>query len=196
LKKRRLEIILERLEGFSQPSAVLEQYSTPAPVAAELLHLAFMNGELDRVTDLGCGTGILAIGAALLGARAMGVEIDSQAIRVATKNAALLEVDVDFVRADVRSVALRKVNTVVMNPPFGAQAASRGDRDFLKKATSIADTVYSIHNLGSEQFIRRFVSPCTVEEVRRIAFPLKRSLPFHTLDRKIIEVELYRISCK
>ena len=67
---RRLEMELERLEGFERPTPRLEQYGTPAPVAARLLHHAAMQGAIEgrRVVDLGCGTGILGCGAALLGA--------------------------------------------------------------------------------------------------------------------------------
>ena len=43
----------------------------------------------DRVLDLGCGSGILSIGAVLLGAQsAFGVDIDENSIRIARENAA------------------------------------------------------------------------------------------------------------
>jgi putative methylase len=197
MKKRKLDMILERLEGFAAPDPRLEQYSTPAPIASELLYSALMRGDLEgTVCDLGCGTGILAIGAALLGARSVGVELDAAALKIAKENAHRLGVDVEFVRGDAASIALRNVSTVVMNPPFGAQKGSGGDRAFLRKATEIGEAIYSIHNAGSEGFIRRFVEPCKVEEVQRIAFPLKRSFKFHSKDVEIIEVELYRIFCR
>lgn len=196
MKKRKLEMILEPLEGFSNPDPKMEQYKTPATVAAELLHWAFLRGDLLDVCDLGCGTGILAIGAALLGAKSMGIELDPDAIKVARENADQLEVHVDFILGDVKSIALKKVSTVIMNPPFGAQKRSSGDRAFLRKATEIGDVIYSIHNAGSEGFIKRFVEPCDVDEVRKIAFPMKRSFQFHSKDVKVIEVELYRIVCK
>ncbi len=190
-------MILERLEGFSAPDPRLEQYSTPAGVASELLYSALMRGDLEgTVCDLGCGTGVLAIGAALLGARSVGVELDSSALKTAKENARRLGVEVEFVRGDAASIALKNVSTVVMNPPFGAQKGSGGDRAFLRKATQIGEVVYSIHNAGSEGFIRRFVEPCKVEEVQRIAFPLKRSFKFHSKDVETIEVELYRIFCR
>ncbi len=195
MKKKQLEILLERLVGFQNPTPEKEQYSTPAPVAAEMLYTARLRGELECVCDLGCGTGVLAIGAALLGARAVGVEIDPAALAIAKANASRLGVDVEFVRGDVGSIALKGIETVVMNPPFGAQKASAGDRVFLRKATEMADVVYSLHNLGSEGFIRRFVEPCRVEEIYRIPFPMKRCFEFHSLDVKTIEVELYRILC-
>lgn len=196
MKRKQLEMMLEQLEGFSRPSFQREQYATPASVAAQMLFLAGLRAELCTVCDLGCGTGMLAIGAALLGARAIGVEIDGEALTVARRNAKKLNVDVDFIRADVNSLALKGIDTVVMNPPFGAQKASTGDRAFLCKALKMAKTVYSLHNQGSEGFMRSFVKPCTIQEIYRIAFPLKRCFEFHSQDVKIIEVELYRITCQ
>jgi len=196
MKKKQLEMMLERLEGFDRPAFQREQYATPASVAAEMLFLAAMRGDLGTVCDLGCGTGVLAIGAALMGARAIGVEIDGEALATARRNARMLDVDVDFARADVSRLALKGIDTVVMNPPFGAQKASAGDRAFLEKAIKTAKTIYSLHNQGSEGFVRSFVKPCTVEEVYRVAFPLKRCFEFHSQDVKVIEVELYRITCE
>ena len=195
MKRKQLEMMLERLEGFSRPSFQREQYATPASVAAEMLFLAGMRAELGNVCDLGCGTGVLAIGAALLGARAIGVEIDGEALAIARRNAKKLNVDVDFIRADVRSLVLKGIDTVVMNPPFGAQKASSGDRAFLCSARKIAKTIYSLHNQGSEGFVRSFMKPCTVQEIYRIPFPLKRCFDFHSQDVKVIGVELYRITC-
>jgi putative methylase len=196
MKKKQLEILLERLVDFECPSAKMEQYATPAKVAADMLYLAYLHGDLRVVCDLGTGTGVLAIGAALLGARAIGVDIDKQALKVAKANANMMGVDVDFVQSDISSVVLKEIDTVIMNPPFGAQKASIGDRAFLSKATEMAKAVYSLHNYGSEGFIRRFVEPCTVEEIYRIPFPLKRCFEFHSKDVKTIEVELYRIVCR
>jgi putative methylase len=187
-------MMLERLEAlvglFSR-----EQYATPASVAAEMLSWREC-ARAWHVCDLGCGTGVLAIGAALLGARAIGVEIDGEALAIARRNAEKLNVDVDFIRADVRSLVLKGIDTVVMNPPFGAQKASSGDRAFLCNARKIAKTIYSLHNQGSEDFVRSFMKPCTVQEIYRIPFPLKRCFEFHSQDVKIIEVELYRITCQ
>ena len=195
MKKKQLEMMLERLEGFSKPSFVREQYSTPASVAAELLFLAAMRNDLGRVCDLGCGAGVLAIGAALMGAQAVGVEIDRDALATAKKNADRMGVDVDFIRADVKSLELEGIDTVVMNPPFGAQKASEGDRAFLFSAQRIAKNIYSLHNRGSCDFIKKYIYPNIVQEVYCIPFPLKRCFEFHSQDLKVIEVELYRITC-
>jgi putative methylase len=51
MKKKQLEILLESLERFSSPVPELEQYSTPASVAAEMLYLAHIRGEFNKVCD-------------------------------------------------------------------------------------------------------------------------------------------------
>lgn len=52
----------------------------------------------DRVLDYGCGTGILAIAAKLVGAReAVGTDIDPQAVEAAVENARMNEVAAEFV---------------------------------------------------------------------------------------------------
>ena len=108
MKKKQLEILLERLAGFENPSPEMEQYATPASVAADMLYLAYLRGDLRVVCDLGTGTGILAIGAALLGARAIGVDIDMQALKVARANAARMGVDA-FALSDVERDELRSL---------------------------------------------------------------------------------------
>ena len=64
-----------------------------------------MKGDIagKTVCDLGCGTGVLAIGASLLGADGVkGVDSDPGAVRIAMENADLLNTRVEFVVADVK----------------------------------------------------------------------------------------------
>ena len=70
MKKKDLEIRLERVRPFKEPSAALEQYPTPATIASDILFSAYANGDVAErtVNDLGCGTGIFAIGDKLLDA--------------------------------------------------------------------------------------------------------------------------------
>jgi len=193
LKQRKLEMLLEKVEGFESPSAALEQYATPAVLAAEMLHFAYMQGDLeDTVFDLGCGTGILAIGAKLLGAREVtGFDLDRKALEVARRNAEMMGVDVQFVHADISGIE-GHAQTVVMNPPFGAQAKGN-DRPFLLSALRTSDVVYSIHNSGSHDFISRFIGDARITDWYTTAFPLKRTFKFHKKDVEIINVEIYRI---
>ncbi len=193
MKKKHLEILLEQVEGFKSPKPYKEQYFTPAIVASELLHFAFMRNDLRGVVyDLGCGSGILAIGAKLLGAeKVIGFDEDIEALRIARINAQRLDAEVEFVCCDVNNVCGR-AHTVVMNPPFGAQVRG-SDRPFLRKALEVSRVVYSIHNAGSMKFIKRFIKPWVITDYKLVDFPIKRTFRFHTKDMQIIKAEIYRI---
>jgi len=194
MKQRKLEMLLEEVEGFSSPDLELEQYQTPSPLAAEILHFAYMQGDLDEsVQDLGCGTGILAIGAKLLGARkVVGYDTDPKALEVARKNAEKLGVEVEFVCSDITEVS-GNVKTTLMNPPFGARVKGR-DRPFLSSALRTSEVIYSIHNRGSLAFIQKFIKPAVITHSYVAKFPLKRTFDFHQKEREIIEVEIYRVA--
>ncbi len=194
MKQRKLEMLLEEIEGFSDPELELEQYQTPSLLAAEILHFAYMQGDLDdSVQDLGCGTGILAIGAKLLGARkVVGYDTDPKALEVARKNAEKLGVEVEFVCSDISEVSER-VKTTIMNPPFGARVKGR-DRPFLSSALRTSEVIYSIHNRGSLAFIQKFIKPAVITHSYVAKFPLKRTFDFHQKEREVIEVEIYRIA--
>ena len=193
MRKKHLEMLLEQVEGFKSPKPEREQYATPATVAAELLHFAFMHGDItDTVYDLGCGSGILAIGAKLLGAeKVIGFDDDIDVLETARANAKRLGVDVEFVCSGIDEVC-GKARTVVMNPPFGAQVKG-SDRPFLRKALELSSVVYSIHNAGSTEFIKKFISPSVITEHKLIDFPIKRTFRFHTKEIQVIKVEIYRI---
>lgn len=187
-------MLLEDVEGFADPSAELEQYTTSAELASRVLHLASQHGDLRRVVDLGCGTGVLSIGAALLGARVVGFDRDREALATARDNATEHGVDerVDFARADVGGPPLcTSFDAAVMNPPFGAQ--DRGaDRAFLRAAEALADVVYTVHNGGSMDFVDGFVDG-DITHAFEAELALERSFDFHDEDRRRIPVEVYRI---
>lgn len=72
MKLKQLESFLQQLETFPAPKVELEQYPTSPHLAAQLLFAAatVYDDIIDKtVLDLGCGTGILGIGAQLLGSR-------------------------------------------------------------------------------------------------------------------------------
>uniref|UniRef100_A0A7S3E8J6 Methyltransferase small domain-containing protein n=1 Tax=Rhodosorus marinus TaxID=101924 RepID=A0A7S3E8J6_9RHOD len=91
MRLRELESALSGVKTFSQPKVELEQYPTSAHLAARMLHVAQGSfGDLeDRcVADMGCGGGILAIGACLLGASyVVGFDVDADALEIAASNA-------------------------------------------------------------------------------------------------------------
>ncbi len=203
MKLKRLEMTLQRVAGFSSPRPALEQYQTPAPLAARLLYHALMKGDIEGkvVCDLGSGTGVLAIGAALLGAASVkGVDIDKKAVDIAYANAKLLDADVEFIVADVKDQNLPEViglcDTVIMNPPFGAQKA-HADRPFIDIAISVAPVIYSIFNAGSTPFIKTYTKGrVDIDERVGGVFAMKRTFSFHTQDIQEIGVEILRLKRK
>ena len=209
MKLRQLEMALQRCAGFERPKASREQYQTPATLAARLVYDAYVRGDIagKTVTDLGCGTGILAIGAALLGAQKVrGIDLDPEALRTGEKNAALLGADVEFTAAELSGMKsaggkagadeIGPCDTVVMNPPFGAQKQNlHADRPFIDCALAIAPVTYGIFNAGSTPFVEAYLKG-RGRVTGRVAgtFALRRSFAFHTRDVQEIAVEILRIS--
>lgn len=197
MKLRQLEITLERLEGFAAPDPGREQYRTPAPLAARLLFHAWSRGDIDgkRVIDLGCGTGMLSVGAALLGAgEVTGIDIDPGALQVAKRNADSQNVVVSLIAGDLADPALVEKlppgDTVVMNPPFGAQKA-HADRPFIDAALRLAPVSYGIFNAGSRSFLTAYIQGRgEVDEVVSGVIPIKKTFSFHTRDVQEIPVEI------
>lgn len=194
MKKRKLEIVLEKLRGFENPKIELEQYTTPPSLAAFIATTAELNGDLELVVDLGCGTGILVIACSLLGHYSVGVDLDIEALKIARENAIKLGVEADFVKTDVSKFQCKKEVTTVMNPPFGIQR-KHADRPFLLKAFEISKVIYTIHSAGSSKFVRRLSEEhgFTVTHQWNFSIPLKKTYSFHEKAFKYIPVEVFRI---
>jgi putative methylase len=193
MRQRKLEIVLEKVARFEKPLLELEQYSTPPRLAAKLLFLAYMKGDIEckRVVDLGCGTGILAIGSALLGGITTGVDIDEYVLEIARANAREIGVNVTWINCSVDEFQ-GKFDTVIMNPPFGAQRKGQ-DRPFLKKALIIGSTVYMIQNAVSERFVRKFSAPNLITHSIKLKLPMAHTFKFHKKKIEYIDVVLFRI---
>jgi len=203
MRLRDLEMTLESMKGLDGYDVSLEQYPTPAPIAAAVLYAAQM--EHDDITDktvcdLGCGNGIFAIGAALLGAkRAIGIDVQSKALKASQMNSRSLgtEDTVDWILGDVSSLQLQcQVDTVVSNPPFGVK--KRGaDLRFLKKAISIAEVIYSMHLAGDKNrvFLKNEIEELGAEisQLETFQFPIGRLFEHHKKQKHIVDVDLYRI---
>jgi putative methylase len=201
--KSRLTQQLGVVAGFDDPRADLEQYRTPPELAAHLVHTADLQDDVeDRlVVDLGCGTGMLALAAALRGPRqVVGVDLDPGPLATARANERRVATSarVAWVRADATRVPLcpSEPTTVVMNPPFGAQSGNEhADRGFLATAAAIADVSYSIHNAESDAFVEAFAADNggTVTHAYRTEFDLPRQFEFHESDRRVIDADVFRI---
>ena len=200
--RRRLAQELAVVAGFEDPKAPLEQYHTPPDLAAHIVHVADLQGDVEgrTVLDLGCGTGMLALGAALRGPeRVVGVDLDPAPLSTAGENERRVgaTADVSWVRADATRLPLSPDGaTVLMNPPFGARGGNEGaDREFLETAADVARVSYSVHNAGSESFVEAFAGDNAGEVTHafRAEFELPRQFEHHTEDARTIDAEVFRI---
>ena len=200
-KKRQLEMALQSIPPHKSPKIDLEQYSTPSVIAADVLWNAHSIGDVEgmKIVDLGCGTGIFAIGSALMGAsEAVGVDIDGDAISVAETQAVKMGVEdkTRFLTSDIQDFK-ESADTVIQNPPFGAQKANRKDADrlFMVKAIEIAPVVYSFHIQETEDFVTNFFKKegANVSQVYHYSFPIPRTYDFHTKEKVDVKVVLLRV---
>jgi len=203
-RKRDLEIALGKLEAHPRPKLALEQYTIPAKTAAEILFIAseiYDDIEGKRVVDLGCGSGRLAIGSAMLGAhQVIAIDIDPTAIKVAKKNAEVADVKekVQWIVSDLNALS-GKFDTAIQNPPFGVRRRG-ADRKFIEKAVETAGVTYSLHRSGerSREFIKRMVEKHSgvVSALFEMELTIPKIFPFHERKKHMIKVDLYRIVSK
>ncbi len=197
--KRQLAVLLSQLESFV-PDVSLEQYPSDSEIAADALWKCAMLGTINgkSVIDLGCGSGILGIGALLLGAKeVIFVDLDKAMIEATFRNLALLsENALEFrnyrlVEGDVSSLKLPPVDTVIMNPPFGTRQKG-ADIMFVEKACAVSDFVMSMHKTSTKNYVMRFFEKqgfsVSVEDHQ---FPLKQTLKQHTRRIHRIEVSVF-----
>ncbi|MEM5869564.1 MAG: METTL5 family protein [Candidatus Aenigmatarchaeota archaeon] len=205
MRKKELELILEKLKPLEKPKISLEQYTIPADLAAEILNIAFLSGDIEnkKVADFGCGSGRLAIGAALLGAKeVVGIDIDEDAVKQAKENLRIAEglvgrkLKVKFFCHDITKWR-GKYDTVIQNPPFGIKGIYN-DRIFLEKALNSAKRIYSLHRNGRKEtrnFIIKFVSDRggKIENVIKFKFLLPHLFKFHRKPKLRFDIDLYII---
>ena len=192
--RKGLDLLLRSIPGFPDPQRELEQYPTPPEGALELLERARQAGDLaGSVADLGCGTGRLALGAAFLGAQVIGVELDKAALAVARGAAVDAGLAVEW-RCEPVENWMQRVDTVIMNPPWGAQRPG-ADRPFLQAALETANSIWSIQPAVSDRFLRRYVEQLggAVAGAWPVALRLERTMPHHTRERETVEGTLYHL---
>jgi putative methylase len=218
IRKLDLELFLADLTAQPNPQCKLEQYTSSAQIAANMLYLAaYSYGDIEgkAVLDLGCGTGRLALGAAFLGAKeVVGVDVDRQAIETAKANAekAGLSDKIQWVLGDIGAVT-GQFDTVLENPPFGVQTRE-ADRAFLVKALEAARRVYSLHShpevdqrlirilksspyiaVQPNAFLDRFIAKHSgaVESVYAMLMTIPKMFEFHSKAKHDFAIDLYVI---
>jgi putative methylase len=199
MKQRQLEIILQKIPKTDKPIPHLEQYLTPATIAADVIYTAYGWGDIQDkiVVDLGCGTGIFAIGAFLMGAqKAVGYDIDPNVISIAKDYVTKNNYPIDFHIQDISSIQT-SCDTVLMNPPFGAQKANlKADRKFIEKGFEIASVIYSFHLKKTIPFLEKMVTALHGEITfqKDYEFPIKWIFDFHYKQVVSYKVTLLRIT--
>ncbi len=198
---KQLSVTLSRFKSFENPSVKLEQYPTPAHIAAEWIWSMALEGEVAGTTalDAGSGPGILGLGLLLMGAKKVYfVEKDERAMKTCRENYKRLaeEYEVGGAEFIVEDISLfdEEVDIVVQNPPFGTKD-EHIDKRFLEKAFSVAPVVYSMHKYSTKEFVESISKDNGFEITHfwRFEFPLKATFDFHTKRVQKIDVGLWRM---
>uniref|UniRef100_A0A6G1SKQ3 Methyltransferase-like protein 5 n=1 Tax=Aceria tosichella TaxID=561515 RepID=A0A6G1SKQ3_9ACAR len=223
LSIKQLESYLQDLDDFERPKIELEQYATPPHIAALLLNAIDqtyddLDGKL--VCDLGCGTGRLAAGSVICGAKMVfGFDLDQSALDGALQNfndtfneneqdgmSGLYQACPSFnlIQADIASQeydAFWKCwhnffDTVIMNPPFGTKQNAGLDIKFLERAINLSKgTVYSLHKTSTRDYILSKSKQWAVsaKPIAQIRYNLENTYKFHKRKSVDIDVDLWRV---
>lgn len=201
MKQRHLEIQLQQVPKPPHPIPRFEQYMTPAPIAADVLFTAYSWGDIQdkTVVDLGCGTGIFAVGAHLLrAAHVSGYDIDRHVIESAQAYASQHDYPIDYHTQDITAVQTT-CDTVLMNPPFGAQKANlHADRKFIEKGFEIAHVLYSFHLKKTVPFFEKMIAALNgkITMQKDYEFPIRWVFDFHYKQVVSYKVALLRITTR
>ena len=154
-------------------------------------------GPVRSVVDLGCGTGIFSVGAIHMGAKKVfGFDIDKNVILAAKKYAKTNALPIAYTIKDVTAVDTA-CDTVLMNPPFGAQKSNqKADRKFLEKAFEISRVIYSLHLKKTIFFLEKMINVLEGEITNQkdYVFPIKWMFGFHDKEVVNYDVILLRIT--
>jgi SAM-dependent methyltransferase len=102
--------------------APLEAVTTPA--AARLVKFAQVRAG-QNVLDVACGTGVVAITAARIGARVRGIDLTPELLERARENASVAQLEIDFRQGDVEALPFGDGEFDVVLSQFGHMFAPR-----------------------------------------------------------------------
>ena len=199
--KSGLAIVLASLECFENPKVSQEQYLMDSEIGATVLWNAYYLGDIEGkiITDLGCGTGILGIGALLLGCKcSFFVDSDNYALGIAKNNLSKVKSEgyrigkAKFTCEEIKNINI-VADIVIQNPPFGTKIRHM-DIVFLEKALEIAPVVYSFHKSESKAYLERFSTrkKIKITHIWDFKFPLKAVFEFHRRQIHRINVSCFR----
>lgn len=186
MNKKKLAVVLSKLKKLDHYNINLEQYQTDSELAAGILWDASLGNNIKNKTiaDLGCGNGIFGIGAILLGAKKVFfVDSDKAATNLVKENLNSMKINrsrYTIINDDISGFD-KKVDLVMMNPPFGV-VKRHNDQYFLEKAFEISNMIISMHKIESKKFIEQLSSKhgFEVEKIKELTFGIKKIMKFHT----------------
>jgi putative methylase len=198
MKQKDLEMILQKVPTYERPNPFIEQYMTPANIAADIIFTAYQFNDIHdkKIVDLGCGTGIFSFGAKIANAKeVIGIDIDPECIKIAKKYSEETNAEIEFITQEVKDVKI-KCDTVITNPPFGAQKSNRwADRGFIEKGFEISKVIYSLHLSKTIPFIEKLISSLNgeINYKKNYLFPIKHTFFFHKKKAEDVDITLLRI---
>lgn len=211
MKQKKLESYLDQVDVFEDPKLELEQYPTTPHLAAHMLHsiqTQYEDISDKNILDLGCGCGVLSIGAAMMGAKKItAIDVDEDALEICRTNIEEFEIenieveqhDVTQLGSEVKDRLKGNIDTVIMNPPFGTKANAGVDMIFLKTALDLASTaVYSLHKTSTREHIMKKAKEwnADIKFIAELKFDLKQTMKVHKKTSVDIEVDFIRLSHK
>lgn len=192
MDKKELAITLSKLKSLNEFDINLEQYQSEGELISDILWKANLNGDIKNKTiaDLGCGNGIFGLGALLLGAKKVYfLDIDKGALETARENYKKLKLKSGtFINKNVKNFNF-KVDTVLMNPPFGVQK-EHSDKLFLEQAMKVSNNIYSLHKIESKKFIFSLSknNNFKLKEAYEYNFLIKQTYRFHKRKSYFVKV--------
>ncbi|CAH0721864.1 unnamed protein product, partial [Brenthis ino] len=154
------------------------------------------------VLDAGCGPGMLALGATLLGAgTVIAMDIDESALEVLQENIDDTEVtNIDPILCDFLGSKVFKwdnyFDTVLMNPPFGTKNNAGIDMKFLRMGLDVScDSVYSLHKSSTRSHIQKKIKEWDVKGsiIAELRYNLPATYKFHKQQTRDIAVDLWKL---
>ncbi|HYD76448.1 class I SAM-dependent methyltransferase [Ramlibacter sp.] len=150
-------------EGWSL-FAPLETHTT-VPAAELVRHARIREGQ--AVLDLACGTGVVALTAARLGARVSALDLSPALLEHARRHAELADVKIDFREGDVEALPYENASFEVVLSQFGHMFAPRPDvavgemLRVLKPGGTIAFSTWPPEHFVGQMFalVARYVPP-------------------------------------
>jgi SAM-dependent methyltransferase len=140
---------MDPFESFKAAQKIAWTHFAPlqavtTPVAAQLVkHAKVQAGQ--SVLDVGCGTGVVAVTAARLGAHVTGLDLTPALLEQARENALIAEVKIDWREGDVENLPFDDGAFDVVLSQFGHMFAPRPD-------TAIAEMLRVLKRAGTIAF--------------------------------------------